>query len=78
MGLRFRKSFGIGPVRTNISKGGIGSSIRFFGFRFGVSADGKNTGVSALEGQVYIISNIISYAKWHQNNSCSFIFSMFI
>ena len=65
MGLRFRKSFGIGPVRTNISKGGIGSSIRFFGFRFGVSADGKNTGVSALEGQVYITLNIISNAKYY-------------
>ena len=76
--MRFRKSFDICPLRTNISKGGIGSSIRFFGFRFGVSADGKNTGVSALEGQVYIISNIISYAKWYQNNSFDSIFSMFI
>ena len=72
--MRFRKSFDICPLRTNISKGGIGSSIRFFGFRFGVSADGKNTGVSALEGQVYIIS----YEKWYQNNSFDSIFSMFI
>ena len=41
MAWRFRKSFGIGPLRTNISRGGIGNSIGFLGFRIGVSADGR-------------------------------------
>ena len=50
MGLRFRKSFGIGPVRTNISKGGIGSSIGFFGFRIGVSAEGRKYWSFGLRG----------------------------
>jgi len=41
MGWNFRKSFSNGPLRTTISKKGVGSSISFFGFRFGVSADGR-------------------------------------
>ena len=41
MGFRFRKSFGFGPFRTNLSRKGLGSSFGFFGFRFGVTADGR-------------------------------------
>ncbi len=41
MGWRFRKSFGFGPVRTTFSQRGVGKSIGFFGFRWGVTADGR-------------------------------------
>lgn len=41
MGLRFRKSLKFGPIRTSFSQKGIGKSIVFLGFRFGISADGK-------------------------------------
>ena len=41
MGWRFRKSFAFGPFRTTLSQRGLGKSIGFFGFRFGVTADGR-------------------------------------
>jgi len=50
MGFRFRKSFGFGPFRTNLSSKGVGSSFVFFGFRFGVSADGRKYWSFGLKG----------------------------
>jgi hypothetical protein len=50
MGWRFRKSFGFGPFRTNLSQRGVGSSFGFFGFRFGVSADGRKYWSFGLKG----------------------------
>ena len=41
MGWRFGKSFGTGLLRTTVSKKGVGNCIGFFGFRFGVTADGR-------------------------------------
>jgi len=41
MGWNFRKSFGVGPFRTTLSKRGFGKSVGFLGFRFGVTAEGK-------------------------------------
>jgi hypothetical protein len=41
MAIRWRKSFNFGPVRTTLSKKGVGTSFGFFGFRFGVSSDGR-------------------------------------
>jgi hypothetical protein len=41
MGWRFRKSFSFGPFRTTLTPRGLGKSIGFLGFRFGVSADGR-------------------------------------
>ena len=43
MGLRFRKSINIGPLRINFSKSGIGFSLGVKGFRVSRSAKGKNT-----------------------------------
>lgn len=37
---RFRKVFSLGGFRTSLSKGGVGYSYGFFGFRFGVSPKG--------------------------------------
>ena len=50
MGLRFRKSFNIGPLRINLSKSGIGFSLGFKGFRVSRSAKGKNTATVSLPG----------------------------
>ena len=41
MSWRWRKTKNFGPLRTTLSKKGIGHSFGFLGFRFGVSADGK-------------------------------------
>jgi hypothetical protein len=50
MGWRYRKSFSSGPFRTTISKKGVGSSFGFFGFRFGVLADGKKFWSFGIKG----------------------------
>jgi hypothetical protein len=41
MAFRWRKSFNLGPIRTTLSKKGVGTSFGFLGFRFGVSPDGR-------------------------------------
>ncbi|TKC03196.1 DUF4236 domain-containing protein [Pedobacter cryotolerans] len=41
MSWRFRKSANLGPLRTTVSKNGLGTSFAFFGFRFGVTTEGK-------------------------------------
>ena len=50
MGLRFRKSFSIGPLRINISKSGIGFSLGVKGFRVSRSAKGKMTATASIPG----------------------------
>lgn len=39
-----------GPVRTTFSQRGVGKSIGFFGFRFGVTADGRNYWSFGIKG----------------------------
>lgn len=41
MGWVFRKSFNKGPLRTNISKRGVGFSIGPRGLRFGINPQGR-------------------------------------
>jgi len=41
MSWRFRKTFGRGPFRWTLSKGGIGCSWGIPGLRYGVSANGR-------------------------------------
>lgn len=41
MSWRFRKTKNFGPVRTTVSKKGLGTSVGFLGFRVGVSPDGR-------------------------------------
>ncbi|MEZ4905529.1 MAG: DUF4236 domain-containing protein [Spirosomataceae bacterium] len=41
MSWTFRKIFRLGPMRTALSKGGLGMSWGIPGFRFGVSANGR-------------------------------------
>ncbi len=50
MGLRFRKSINIGPIRLNFSKSGMGISFGFKGFRVSRSAKGKTQATVSLPG----------------------------
>ena len=50
MGLRFRKSINIGPLRINLSKSGVGFSVGVKGFRVGRSAKGKKTATVSIPG----------------------------
>ena len=50
MGLRFRKSINIGPLRINLSKSGVGFSLGVKGFRVSRSAKGKMTATASLPG----------------------------
>ena len=50
MGLRFRKSINLGPLRINLSKSGVGFSLGVKGFRIGRRAKGKNTATVSLPG----------------------------
>ena len=49
MALFFRKSFKLGPLRINLSKGGLGVSLGAGGMRAGVNARGRPY-VSAAKG----------------------------
>ncbi|MDJ0836820.1 MAG: DUF4236 domain-containing protein [Acidobacteriota bacterium] len=48
MGLTFRKSIKVGPMRFNFSKSGVGVSAGFKGFRIGSGPRGNYVSVSAL------------------------------
>lgn len=50
MGLKFRKSINIGPLRINFSKSGVGFSMGVKGFRVGRSATGKAKATVSLPG----------------------------
>jgi len=41
MPLRWRRIVKFGPVRTTFSQRGVGKSIGFMGFHWGVTADGR-------------------------------------
>lgn len=50
MGWQFRKSFGFGPLRINLSKRGVGASVGAGPFRIGRSASGRNYGSASIPG----------------------------
>ena len=50
MGLRYRKSFKLGPVRVNLSKSGVGYSVGTKGYRVTKRADGKVQTTASIPG----------------------------
>lgn len=50
MGLRFRKSYGKGPFRLNVSKSGVGYSVGAKGFRVTKKADGGTRTTASIPG----------------------------
>ena len=50
MGLRFRKSKSLGPLKINVSKRGVGYSVGGKGFRVTKRADGKTQTTASIPG----------------------------
>ena len=50
MAWRFHKSLKIGPIRLNLSKSGIGTSIGVRGFRVGTDAKGRSYTATSIPG----------------------------
>lgn len=50
MGLRFRKSINLGPVRVNLSKSGVGYSVGAKGFRVTKKATGGTRTTVSIPG----------------------------
>ena len=50
MGFFFRKSIGLGPLRINLSKRGIGVSAGVRGFRIGRSSTGRDYTRASIPG----------------------------
>jgi hypothetical protein len=53
MGISFRKSFKIGPVKVNVSKSGVGASVGRKGARVGINAKGNAYVSAGAEGVYY-------------------------
>lgn len=54
MSWTFRKIFRLGPMRTTLSKGGVGMSWGFTGFIVGVSANGRKYIKMGIPGTVNV------------------------
>jgi hypothetical protein len=50
MAWRFRKSIKLGPLRLNLSKSGVGTSIGVRGFRVGTDAKGRSYTAASIPG----------------------------
>ena len=50
MAWRFRKSIKLGPLRFNLSKSGVGTSIGVRGFRVGTDAKGRSYTAASIPG----------------------------
>ncbi len=50
MGIRFRKSISLGPIRINFSKSGVGLSIGWKGLRLTKKAKGGFRATASLPG----------------------------
>lgn len=50
MGLRFRKSINVGPVRVNLSKSGVGYSVGKKGVRLTKTASGRRQATVSVPG----------------------------
>lgn len=50
MGFRFRRSINFGPIRVNVGKGGVGSSVGVPGVRIGRKSDGRGYSTLSAPG----------------------------
>lgn len=63
MSWTFRKIFRSGPMRTTLSKGGVGMSWGISGFRFGVSANGRKYITIGIPGTGLYFTKYLSNQK---------------
>jgi hypothetical protein len=78
MGFYIRKSFRAGPIRLNLSKSGIGTSVGVKGLRIGTSAKGRSY-VHAGRGGLYYRKNLTSKSNISssgQKSSSSGLFAL--
>ena len=67
MGIFFRKSVSIGPVRLNFSRSGVGISAGVRGLRAGVTARGKSYLAGGRYG-IYFRQNLSSRGESPEHN----------
>ena len=60
MSWTFRKIFRFGPMRTTLSKGGVGMSWGFSGFRVGVSANGRKYITMGIPGTGFYFTKYLT------------------
>ena len=58
MGVYFRKSIKLGPMRLNLSTRGVGMSVGVKGLRIGTRAGGRGTYISGGRQGVYFRERI--------------------
>ena len=58
MGVYFRKSIKLGPMRLNLSKRGVGMSVGVKGLSIGTRAGGRGTYISGGRKGVYFRERI--------------------
>lgn len=72
---RFRKIFNFGAFRTSVSKSGVGYSYGLFGFRFGVSPNGRKYISFGIPGTglyfIKYLNNNTQNRIYTQNNSAA-------
>ena len=68
----FRKSVKVGPMRLNLSKSGIGTSVGVKGLRVGVNSKGKGYTAGGAHG-VYFRESLGSSGSHHSNSNTNFV-----
>jgi len=67
MNWNFRKIFKIGPIRTTLSKGGVGMSWGIPGFRVGVSANGRKYITLGIPGTGIYFTKYFNQQQFQNN-----------
>ena len=77
MGFFIRKSVRLGPIRFNLSKSGVGTSIGVKGFRVGEDARGRDY-VQGGRGGIYFRENLGKSSGQRMPASCIVLIAMLI
>jgi hypothetical protein len=72
MGWSFRRGFGAGPFRMNLSTKGVGFSVGVKGFRTGIRSNGRRY------SRVTIPGTGLAYSTTHASKGCLVIIAVFI
>ena len=68
MSWTFRKIFRFGPMRTTLSKGGVGMSWGISGFRVGVSANGRKYITIGIPGTGFYFTKYLTKQNSQSTN----------
>ena len=70
MGLKWRKSMSVGPIRANVSNSGVGWSINLGLCRLGLNAQGRLYFSAGIRGQGCITRQILMMRANLRNSYC--------